>query len=450
MVDPGRIYRFNDLRPSRGPVVYWMSRDQRLRDNWALLYAQEIALETGQPLVVAFTLADSFLGAGPIHYRFMLNGLQLLEKDLARLNISLFILEGDPVRSILRFTKENLAGALVTDFSPLRVSLSWKERITREIRIFFAEADAHNIVPCRFVSGKQEYGARTIRPKIEKLIPRFLTSLPQVKAHPHAFGRPVPATDWNRLLGRFSAGAAQAENWPAPGEKEAGNLIRRFIRNKLGDYSVLRNDPSRDCQSGLSPYIHFGQVSAHRVALHVESSGADIKSRESFIEELIVRRELADNYCLYNPGYDSFSGFPEWSRKTLGMHRDDERDYIYTPAEFEAASTHDKIWNAAQIELVRKGKIHGYMRMYWAKKILEWTPSPEEAMETAVWLNDRYGLDGRDPNGYAGIAWSIGGVHDRPWFERPVFGKVRYMSENGIRNKFDIDSYIRRSDRSEP
>jgi deoxyribodipyrimidine photo-lyase len=155
-----------------------------------------------------------------------------------------------------------------------------------------------------------------------------------------------------------------------------------------------------------------------------------------------VRRELSDNFCYYNQDYDHFQGFPEWARKTLDDHRGDEREYLYPLEEFEAARTHDPLWNAAQLEMVQRGKMHGYLRMYWAKKILEWTASPEEAQEVAIFLNDRYELDGRDPNGYVGIAWSIGGVHDRAWKERPIYGKVRYMSYKGAAGKFDVQAYI--------
>ncbi len=164
--------------------------------------------------------------------------------------------------------------------------------------------------------------------------------------------------------------------------------------------------------------------------------------KDAFLEELIIRRELSDNFCFYNPRYDSFDGFPEWARKTLNEHRKDRRPYLYSLEQFETAQTHDKLWNAAQTEMVKRGKMHGYMRMYWAKKILEWTPSPEVAMEVAIHLNNRYELDGRDPNGYAGIAWSIGGVHDRAWNERNIFGKIRYMSYNGCKSKFNIEGYV--------
>jgi len=210
----------------------------------------------------------------------------------------------------------------------------------------------------------------------------------------------------------------------------------------LSHYDAQRNDPSLDGQSHLSPYLHFGQLSAQRVALEIQRTSADKKNRDAFLEELIIRRELAENFCFYNEDYDNMKGFPQWARKSLHAHRKDKREYIYALDDFENARTHDALWNAAQVEMVKRGKMHGYMRMYWAKKIFQWTKSPEQAMEIAIELNDRYSLDGRDPNGYSGIAWSIGGVHDRAWSERPVFGKIRYMSYYGLKSKFDIKKYI--------
>ena len=210
----------------------------------------------------------------------------------------------------------------------------------------------------------------------------------------------------------------------------------------MSRYDWDRNETSREGQSDLSPYLHFGHIAPQRVALEVQESQSPRGSKEAFLEELIVRRELSDNFCYYNQDYDRFQGFPDWARKTLDEHRADEREYLYNLADFENARTHDPLWNAAQLEMVHRGKMHGYLRMYWAKKILELTASPEEAQEVAIYLNDRYELDGRDPYGYVGIAWSLGGVHDRAWGERPIFGKVRYMSYKGAAGKFDMQAYI--------
>jgi deoxyribodipyrimidine photo-lyase len=305
--------------------------------------------------------------------------------------------------------------------------------------------DAHNIVPCWIASPKQEYGAYTIRPKLNRLLPSFLEDFPMLQKHPYPWDPWPEHIDWTEVQRNLLVDKNIHEiNWAVPGEKAARSAIARFIEEGLSMYDTDRNDPNRAGQSGISPYLHFGHISAQRVALEVMKENAAGESRDAFLEELIIRRELSDNFCFYNDQYDSVEGFPEWAKKTLNQHGKDKRPYLYSLEDFEGAKTHDELWNAAQIEMVKRGKMHGYMRMYWAKKILEWTRSPEEAMKIAILLNDRYELDGRDPNGYAGIAWSIGGVHDRAWNERNVFGKIRYMSYNGCRSKFDVDAYIRR------
>ncbi len=183
-------------------------------------------------------------------------------------------------------------------------------------------------------------------------------------------------------------------------------------------------------------------LAPQRVALAVQYAHAPREAKDTYLEELIIRRELSDNYCLYNPHYDTVEGFPAWAKTTLNAHRNDPREFVYSYEEFDHGETHDALWNAAQLQMVRTGKMHSYMRMYWAKKILEWSKTPEDALATAIALNDRYELDGRDPNGYVGVAWSIGGVHDRPWFNRPIFGAVRYMNANGCAKKFDVNRYI--------
>jgi deoxyribodipyrimidine photo-lyase len=429
--------------PGPGPVIYWMSRDQRVRDNWALLYAQQCAVERRAPLSVVFCLVPSFLGATMRHYGFMLKGLAEVETRLRESAIPFFLLVGDPPERISGFAHTMGAGLIVTDFDPLRIKRDWKRQVARKVDTALHEVDAHNIVPCWIASPKQEYGAYTLRPKIRKALPQFLERFPALKVHPFPWKGKVTIVDWHNERRRVRADRSVGEvAWAVPGEDAARKALRAFVSGKLGSYAEVRNDPSRDGQSNLSPYLHFGQLSAQRVALDVLGSSGAQTSREAYLEELIVRRELADNFCFYSGHYDSFEGFPEWAKQSLLKHLRDRREFVYTLEEFEAAKTHDDLWNAAQIEMVTRGKMHGYMRMYWAKKILQWTESPEQAMAVAVYLNDRYELDGRDPNGYAGIAWSIGGVHDRAWPERPIFGKVRYMSYDGCRSKFDVKAYI--------
>ena len=303
----------------------------------------------------------------------------------------------------------------------------------------FFEVDAHNIVPCWLASPKAEWAAYSFRPKIHRLLPEFMDEFPPLKRH-HVSWKDDVQNDWRSAECGIEVDTVPEANFNRSGEVAAAEQSLDFIENKLSSYESNRNDPSQDGQSNLSPYLHFGQISAQRVALQVLAS---LKDADAFLEELIVRRELSDNFCYYNPDYDSFQAFPEWARASLEKHAKDRREYLYTAEELERAHTHDNLWNAAQMEMVYKGKMHGYMRMYWAKKILEWTGSPVEAQQIAIYLNDRYELDGRDPNGYVGIAWSIGGVHDRAWKERSIFGKVRYMSYKGVSRRFDVEAYVK-------
>jgi len=440
---PQRIECIRDGLPGRGPVAYWMSRDQRTADNWALLFAQETALAHALPLVVVFCLSDSFPGATLRQYGFMLRGLEKVSNRLRELSIPFFLLTGEPADTLPGFIEPYGISFLVVDFDPLRIKKQWKKAVVPRTRVPVYEVDAHNIVPCRAASDKREYGAHTIRKKIRRLLPVFLDDMPVLQRHPWDSGLTGSTVDAETLLETVRTDRSVEEvDRVLPGEDEARIVLRSFIEERLDRYESERNDPVRDCQSNLSPYLHFGQISAQRVALEVRDCPASIRAKDAFLEEHIVRRELADNYCHYTPDYDSFDAFPEWAKKTLDDHRTDRRPYLYSLRELEMGHTHDELWNAAQAQMARAGKMHGYLRMYWAKKILEWTASPEEAMSAAVYLNDRYELDGRDPNGYTGIAWSIGAVHDRPWGERNVFGKIRYMSYNGCASKFNVKRYI--------
>jgi deoxyribodipyrimidine photo-lyase len=443
MVNRKRMRVLKEGDKKGGPVVYWMSRDQRVRDNWALLFAQELALQEKVPLSVVFYLAPTFLDATMRQYGFMLKGLREVEKNLAEKNIPFFLLTGSPNAAIPTFVKKHGVGTLVADFDSLRIKREWIEAVTERINIPLYQVDARNIVPCWMASPKQEYGAYTLRPKIKRALPEFLDDFPRLGKHPISWKEKPGKIGWGEVEKTLRVDHTVSEvDWIEPGETAAQKILREFIKKKLGLYHGERNDPTEDAQSNLSPYLHFGHISAQRVALEVAKNDVDKQSQEAFLEELIVRRELSDNFCFYNVQYDSFESFPQWAKKTLNDHRKDRRTHIYSLEDFELANTHDDLWNAAQREMARKGKMHGYMRMYWGKKILEWTESPEEALRIAIYLNDRYELDGRDPNGYAGIAWCIGGVHDRAWPERPIFGKIRYMSYGGCKSKFDVTAYI--------
>ncbi|MFW2364854.1 MAG: deoxyribodipyrimidine photo-lyase [Desulforhopalus sp.] len=438
-----RSRRLKNGHRGEGPVVYWVSRDQRVEDNWALLWAQQEAIARQKGLLVVFCLVHDYLGAKSSQYAFMLSGLAGMQKKLQKMNIHFILLEEAPDKVLPRLLRQIDAHVLVSDFDPLRIKRQWKEKLTENVVVPFCEVDTHNIIPAWTVSEKKEYAAYTIRPKIKRLLDDYLTDIPPVKYHPFDWDQGLKYSEPNSLTTyasgqRFTAG----NEWLEAGEAAAVLAAGVFVKTGLEKYAEHRNNPCVEGQSGLSPYLHFGQLSAQRLARLVRKNELPMEAKDCFLEELIVRRELSDNYCLYEPCYDTFAGFPEWARKTLDQHRKDKRDYTYSFSELEAGETHELLWNACQVDLVQSGKLHGYLRMYWAKKVLEWTPDPESALEFAITLNDRYSLDGRDPNGYAGIAWSVGGVHDRAWRERSVFGKVRYMNEAGCRRKFDVNRYI--------
>lgn len=441
-----RARLLKDVPYPGGPIVYWMNRDQRTADNWALLFAQAWAREQDVPLLVVHNLVPNFLQGGARQWSFKVRGLQEVEKRLHEHHIPFIVYVGkDSHKEMAKELKVRKIGGLVTDFFPLRASQAWLNDVKGQLTIPIYQVDAHNIVPCWVASQKQEFSARTIRPKIHAHLPEYLTDIPCLKKQPvHPFA-PHSSSAWEQMLHTASVHKTpEAVNWIEPGEQAAHKALRAFIKYRLPAYAEKRNDPLENALSDLSPYFHFGHLSPQRVAWEVSRADIPKAAKDAYLEELIIRRELSDNYCYYQPQYDTFAGLPHWAQVTLEEHRHDPRPYIYTKTQLEKAQTHDDLWNAAQQQMVKTGKMHGYLRMYWAKKILEWTKTPEDALEVALFLNDRYELDGRDPNGYVGVAWSIGGLHDRPWFNRPIFGSVRYMSRTGCEKKFDTDAYINR------
>lgn len=438
-VNPKRIRKINDQELKNGPIIYWMSREQRTTSNWSLLYAQELAIKHKQQIIVVFTLSNSFLGATLRQYDFMIRGLQEVESNLNKLNTPFVLLIGNPILDLISYSKQIKAGAIISDFDPLIIKINWRTEVAKQSICAFFEVDAHNIVPCWLVSPKAEFGAYTIRPKIKKLLPEFLKPYPKLKSQTIKTLKPKKA-DWNLAYKSLKIDESVIEvDWIKPGEKAAKKALLSFIKNKLKDYDEKRNNPNLKAQSYLSPYLHFGNLSAQEIALKLDGN----IYAAAFLEELIIRKELADNFCYYHKDYDSTNAFSNWAKETINNHKSDKREYLYNQTKLEHSKTHDDLWNAAQLELVKKGTMPGYLRMYWAKKILEWTKSATEAQRIAIYLNDKYQLDGRDPNGYTGIAWSIGGVHDRAWSNRPVFGKIRYMNYNGCKSKFDIKEYIK-------
>ncbi|MFN8545519.1 MAG: deoxyribodipyrimidine photo-lyase [Candidatus Binatia bacterium] len=440
------LRRGGDPAPGGSAVVYWMQRAQRATDNSALETAIAAANALGKPVLVYFALSAGVRGANLRHYRFMAEGLSDVAEDLARRGIA-FVLRKAPDHDFLRLCDDVHPALVVGDENPLRGSERQKDRLTRELRVPFWTVDADVIVPSRLLQ-KEHYAARTIRPRIREQLANFLRPIRQhatrhVWTPPRSLRtlRPDRAVLEGLPIDRSVSPAATLRG----GSQAARRILRRFLAERLPGYAEHRNHPDRDGTSQLSPYLHFGHIGPHTVALAVRNADAPEADREAFLEEVIVRRELAVNFVRYNPAYDRLEGAERWALRTLAAHRPDARLHHYTPRQLEQAETHDPLWNAAQQQMVCTGWMHGYLRMYWAKKILEWSASPEAAYAIAVGLNDRYELDGRDPNGYAGIAWAIGGKHDRAWGpERPVYGTVRYMSYASTSRKFDSIAFIER------
>lgn len=420
-----------------------MDREMRVKDNWALIRAVELAKQFNEPIFVVYNLVSDYLGGGRRQLDFKLGALKQLEADFTAKNISFFVItEKDCVNELHKLIRKYEIGYVVTDMNPLRINRSWKTKLTKMLSIPFEEVDAHNIVPVWNASPKQEFAARTIRRKLQEKFREYLEEFSTIRKQ-SALKR-FPTINWKDLQSLPCNEKVTAVDWIKPGEKEAYKMLKRFIDERLSGYAEKRNDPNERALSILSPYFHYGMIAPARAIMEVRKANAPLVDKEAFIEEAFIRRELSDNYCYYQVDYDNPNGFPAWAQATLQAHANDKREYIYIKNQFETAKTHDDLWNAAQMEMVKTGKMHGYMRMYWAKKILEWTHSVAEAQKIAIYLNDKYELDGRDPNGYVGIAWSIGGLHDRAWFGRTVYGTVRYMNANGAKKKFDVERYIER------
>jgi deoxyribodipyrimidine photo-lyase len=424
-------------------VVYWMQRAQRALDNPALEVAVQAANTLGKPCVVFLAPVPFYPHANLRHYHFLNQGISDIAERLQKRGIG-FVLRRYPDHHLLKFCEQVNSALVIGDENTMREPERWRVKVTDQLRIPFWTVDADVIVPSKLLM-KEQYGAYTARPVIRRLLPEFLQPVGNARAR----------VQWKppRGLHSLAPDSDIAEGWQldrsvsaiksiSGGTDQALKRLKSFIRNDLANYPVDRNKPERDGTSRLSAYLHFGHIGPHTVALAVQKADAPRAAKEAYLEQLIVRRELAINFVRFNPDYDNFESGTPWAHKSLAEHAADPRK-IYSERQLEEAQTHDPLWNAAQLQMVKTGFMHNYMRMYWAKKILEWSKTPARAFQTAVYLNDKYELDGRDPNGYAGIAWAIVGKHDRPWFERPIFGKIRYMSFNSTRRKFDSKSYIR-------
>ena len=424
-------------------VLYWMQQSQRYEYNHALEHAINQANELNVPVVVYFGITDSFPDANERHYYFMLQGLQKTKKALATRGIQMVIQYQSPETGVLRLTRN--ASLLVMDRGYLRIQRRWRNHVAKNAPCHVVQVESDVVVPIETASSKEEYSAATIRHKIQKHLGAFLIPLRKSQVRKSSLRMKFdkfPIDNIDKAFGRLQIdhGVTKSNHFLG-GTDNAKRLLKDFIRHKLDRFADQRNDPSEDMLSRMSPYLHFGQISPLYIALQIQNTQSPGKN--AFLEELIIRRELSMNFVHYNPLYDSYKGLPEWSRKTLAEHKKDKRQYIYGLDQLEQAQTHDPYWNAAQREMAVKGKMHGYMRMYWGKKLIEWTKEPPTAFKIALYLNNKYEIDGRDPNGYAGVAWCFG-KHDRPWPEREIFGNVRYMSADGLKRKFRIEKYVRR------
>jgi deoxyribodipyrimidine photo-lyase len=429
--------------PEGACVVYWMQRTQRGIDNPALDVAVAAANEMHKPIVVFLAPVPFYPHANLRHYHFLSEGIADIAESLREKNIG-FVLRRFPEHSLLQFCDEVKAALVVGDENPMREPESWRVKAAEKLRVPLWTVDADVIVPSHILQ-KAQYAAHIIRPRLQAQLPKFLIAPKNTAAHiswkkPRELFSLPPDIDITSGW-KLDRSVAPVSQWRG-GSKEALRLLHEFIRHKLPGYGTGRNKPERDRTSRLSPYLHFGHIGPLTVALAVTKSDAPKADKEAFLNQLILWRELSINLVRFNSKYDNFEVGEAWAHRTLAKHAKDPRPITYTEAQLENAETHDPLWNAAQRQMVNTGWMHNYMRMYWAKKILEWTPSPAPAYQTAVKLNDKYLLDGRDPNGYAGIAWSIVGKFDRPWFERPIFGQIRYMSGASTGKKFDSKKYI--------
>jgi deoxyribodipyrimidine photo-lyase len=442
MIQKERLKVLNQKEIRKGDyVLYWMQVSQRAEDNHALEYAILKANDLRKPLVVFFGITGRFPEANERHYYFMLEGLREVKASLEKRGIQMVVRHESPEQGAVRMAKR--ACLAVVDRGYLRIQRKWRDDAAKRMGCPLVQVESDAVVPIEEASPKEEYAAATIRPKINKKLKSFLVPLKERNPVVNSLSLKFQSFDLDDLDEAISKlhidRSVRRLNSFRGGAKEAKKHLRTFLEYKIDRFGDLRNDPSLDYLSHMSPYLHFGQISPLSIALNV--SKTDSPGREAFLEELIVRRELSMNFVFYNERYDSFEAIPDWAKKTLKTHQKDRRPYLYSMEELEATKTHDPYWNAAQKEMVIKGKMHGYMRMYWGKKILEWTETPEEAFRIALTLNNKYELDGKDANGFTGVAWCFG-KHDRPWGERPIFGKVRYMNDKGLERKFDVKEYV--------
>jgi deoxyribodipyrimidine photo-lyase len=429
-------------------VVYWMQRAQRGRDNHALDRAIAVGNALGLPVVVYVAGISNFPRANLRHATFLHQGLPEVEDDCAERGVG-FVMRRAPLDDHLNLFAEVNAAMVIGDENPMREPERWRVKLSEELRVPFWTVDADVIVPSRLLE-KAQFSAAVARPRLYRALPEFLTPYTnpcaeRVWNRPRGFHADDVRVDRSRGWKDFDQSVKPVEAWTG-GHRAAVTRLRAFCDTLLANYEHDRNRPETDGTSKMSPYLHFGHMGPQTIALAVDAAVQKNprlqEARDRYFNELIVWRELSVNFVRYQPGYDTPACADKWARETMEEHDRDEREVLYKLPQLENAQTHDELWNAAQIQMVRYGWMHNYLRMYWAKKIVEWTPNVRIAMKVAIYLNDKYELDGRDPGGYAGIAWSMLGKFDRTWFDRPIFGKRRYMSGSSTGKKFLSALYI--------
>jgi deoxyribodipyrimidine photo-lyase len=449
-IHQARVRELNGRADARGRfVLYWMQQSQRAEVNHALEYAVHEAERMGHGVLVGFGLTADYPEANLRHYAFMLEGLREAAQALRRRGIPMVARLGSPPRVALELGRE--ASVIVCDRGYLRHQRAWREDVAAGAACRVVQVEADVVVPIEEVSTRAEIGARTLRPKLHRHVADYLVELPAGRARAGARGplpEGIPLDEPRAVLARLPVdrGVSEVSGHFRGGTGAANARLKDFLTDGLARYDRHHNQPQADDVSHLSPYLHFGQISPLAIALEVQKSNAPGPARESFLEELVVRRELACNFVQFTPAYDRYECIPGWARKTLDEHRRDPRPNAYTAAQMEDAATDDPYWNASMAEMRCTGFMHNYMRMYWGKKILEWSATPEEGFDLTQRLNNRYFLDGRDPNSYAGVGW-VYGVHDRAWPERPIYGKVRCMTAAGLERKCDIGAYVEQAAR---
>ncbi len=429
-------------------VLYAMRSAQRVEDNPALALAAARANELAKPLVVAFCLLLDFPEANLRHFTFMLEGLAETFPALRKLGAEPVLVRGRWSEEMERLARA--ACEVVLDRGYLRLHRDDVAELLDKVTCRVFEVEGEAVVPVEEASEKAEYAARTLRPRVHRHLAEFLhrVEVPEIQnKEPGEF----ESLDRGLMdLSEFLKGKhldrsiGPVSRYFRGGPTEAQRRLQSFLEGKLSRYDDQRNQPQTDFTSQMSPYLHYGMVSPVSLALSVrEAAPPKDPQAESFLEELVVRRGLSQNFCHFTRGYDQWDCLPEWARKTLQTHKSDSRPHLYSREELEHAETHDPYWNAAQIEMVETGYMHNYMRMYWGKKILEWSSSPEYAYQTTLFLNNKYFLDGRDPVSFANVGWLFG-LHDRPWQEREIYGTVRCMMASGLERKGDPKAYVKK------